>query len=394
MTRVLVCHVRYREPGGEDAVFETETGILRDAGVEVDTVELRSTDLMSLSPAALVKIGLSYPDHSVGRGIVRDAVRVHRPDVVHFHNLYPQLGPGAIDEADRLGCATLQTLHNYRLSCLAGTHLLRSQFCDLCSPERLSAGVHRGCYRGSRVLSQLAGSASSRQWRAFLDRGRPLVWLAVSDFQKAHYVRLGAPAERIVVKPNSVAAGSPLPRSHRSGVFCGGRLSREKGILPLMLAWPDDAPLLTVAGSGPLEREAEAATKANVRFIGRLGPDAMREQLRSALAVAMPSIGPETLGLVALEAFSEGTPVVAFGRWSLGTVVEELSSRCIVGYGDFPELIQRTLELCAGPLWNDLSARCITLWERKYSHPVNRDALLSAYDTAMDLKSHERQAQL
>lgn len=394
MNRVLVCHVRYREPGGEDAVFETETGMLRDAGVEVGTVDLRSSDVMSLSPVSLVKIGLSYPDHSVGRGTIRDAVRIHRPDVVHFHNLYPQLGSGAIDEASRLGCATVQTLHNYRLSCLAGTHLLRSQYCDLCSPARLSAGVRRGCYRGSRVLSQLARSASSRQWRAFLDHGRPLLWLALTDFQKAHYVRLGAPAERIVVKPNSVASGSPRPRSQRTGVFCGGRLTREKGILPLMLAWPDEAPLLTVAGSGPLEREAKAAAKANVRFVGRLGPDGMKEQLRSAMAVAMPSIWPETLGLVVLEAFSEGTPVVAFGRWSLGTVVEELSPRCIVGFGDFPGLVKRTLELCDDPLWDDLSARCITLWERKYSHPVNRDALLRAYEVAIDLKRHERQERL
>ena len=34
LMRVLVCHVRYGQPGGEDAVFRTEVGLLREAGVK------------------------------------------------------------------------------------------------------------------------------------------------------------------------------------------------------------------------------------------------------------------------------------------------------------------------------------------------------------------------
>ena len=52
-------------------------------------------------------IAMTYPDHGWGRGLIRAAITKHQPEVVHFHNIYPQLGPGAIVEADRLGCATL-----------------------------------------------------------------------------------------------------------------------------------------------------------------------------------------------------------------------------------------------------------------------------------------------
>ena len=201
------------------------------------------------------------------------------------------------------------------------------------------------------------------------------------------YVGLGAPAERIVVKANSVDAGEPMGREGRSGVFCGGRLSPEKGIVPLMRAWPDDAPVLTVAGDGPMQDEARATVKHNVRFLGRLEQQSMRAALRKALVVAVPSVWPEpSLPLLALEAFAEGTPVVAFAGWSLGSVVRKLSPQCVVTFRDFSGLAQRALELTTAANWQTLSERCVDLWRSNYSPAVNREALLNAYAAALALK--------
>jgi hypothetical protein len=91
--RVLVCHVRYRQAGGEDAVFDNEVDILRDAGVEVESLGLSSDDLGGLTRRARAEIVVRYPDHAWGRATIRRAIEQHRPDVVHFHNLYPLLGP-------------------------------------------------------------------------------------------------------------------------------------------------------------------------------------------------------------------------------------------------------------------------------------------------------------
>jgi glycosyltransferase involved in cell wall biosynthesis len=384
--RVLACHVRYRQAGGEDAVFVSETAVLRAAGLDVATLDLSSSRLRELSAVDLARVGLFYSSNPLGRAAIRTAVREHRPDVVHFHNLYPLLGPGAVDEAHRLGCATVQTLHNTRVACLTGTNILRSQVCQLCEPAHFFNGVRRRCYRGSLLQSLLASRASTRQWRDFVERGRPDLWLALTPFMKEHLVRLGAPAERIVVKPNSVAAGSPIRRSLRAGVFCAGRLAPEKGHVQLMRAWPADAPELTVAGDGPLEKEAAAAARANVRYVGRLGQEEMRRRLRSALVVAIPSVWFEPITLVALEAFSEGTPVVAFRGWSLGSVVEDLSPGLVVPFADYAGLAARAVATCEGSGWDHASERCLRLWRQKYSHEVNGDNLVRAYDTALSLR--------
>ena len=384
--RVLICHVHYRFAGGEDAVFGTEIGILREAGVHVDTLELRSADLGSIPLSRRVGMAFGYRDHSWGRETIAAAIDRTRPDVAHFHNIYPQLGPGAISEAHRRGCATVQTLHNYRLSCLAGTHLRDGAICELCTPGRYGPGLRYGCYRGSRLQSFLVRRATAQQWKAFVHEGKPLYWLALTEFMRDYFVSQGAPLERVVLKANSVAAGRPAAQAARAGVFCGGRLSPEKGIVPLMQAWPDDAPMLTVAGTGPLEEAVRASTKANVRYVGVLDHEDMLTAVRTALVVAMPSVWPEPLPLVALEAFAEGTPVVAFEGWSLGSVVQALSRDCVVPFHDFAGLARRVVDLMDAPFWPQLSRRCLELWQSSYSPPVNRDALLSVYQAAQSMR--------
>ena len=330
-----------------------------------------------------LRMALGYSDHAWGRHTIAAAIERYRPDVVHFHNIYPQLGPGAISEAHRHGCATVQTLHNYRLSCLAGTHLRNDKICELCTPGHYLNGVRYACYRGSRLQSAVVQSAAARQWKAFVADATPMYLLALTTFVRERFIACGAPAERVILKANSVAAGRPAPFESRAGVFCCGRLTPEKGILALMRAWPDTAPTLTVAGAGPLEREVRASTKANVLYLGSLAHEEVLSALRHALVVAMPSVWPEALSLVALEAFAQGTPVVAFAGLSLGSVVQELSRDCVVRFHDFPCLVQRAIELTNAPFWPQLSRRCVELWRTTYSPDVNRDALLSTYEAAI-----------
>jgi len=218
------------------------------------------------------------------------------------------------------------------------------------------------------------------------------MWLALTTFMREQFIKFGAPADRIVVKANSVQRGEPDARP-REGVFWGGRLSPEKGILQLMRAWPADGPVLTVAGGGPLEPQVHELVRGNVRYLGHLPLRDMRRALRSAAVVAMPSISPEPLPLVALEAFAEGTPVVSFEGWSLGAVVSELSPRCVLPLHDFAGLAHRAAEISEAPDWDDLNASAAQLWERRYSHPVNVASLRSIYRAAIAVKRGEMLAQ-
>ena len=65
--------------------------------------------------------------------------------------------------------------------------------------------------------------------------------------------------------------------------------------------------------TGRTKRELRrlAAGAPRVRFLGRVEPDRVRRLLREARALVVPSAGFEVFPLVLLEAFREGTPVIA-----------------------------------------------------------------------------------
>jgi len=109
-----------------------------------------------------------------------------------------------------------------------------------------------------------------------------------------------------------------------SGVVClfVGRLSREKGLMDLMIAWNESRPanaVLLIAGpdmvghswnEGPAAREfvERHDLGASVRFLGSIADVA--PLLRAADVLVQPSHF-EALGLSAVEALASGVPVVA-----------------------------------------------------------------------------------
>ena len=113
----------------------------------------------------------------------------------------------------------------------------------------------------------------------------------------------------------------PAPRPRTGRVLFVGRLQRLKGWPELLDALPkaatilDRALKLVVAGDGP-DRDA-FETEARRRgipteFLGWVGAERRDAEMRNADVLVLPSVVPETFGLVGVEAGSFGLPGVAF----------------------------------------------------------------------------------
>jgi glycosyltransferase involved in cell wall biosynthesis len=160
-------------------------------------------------------------------------------------------------------------------------------------------------------------------------------------------VELGVPGPRIEVRALAVDPADFSPEHRRAVgelglelpagrpvVLSVGRLSREKN-LPMVLAAFEAAfggagdqprPLLVVAGDGPererLERLAgDGVRSGDIRFVGTQDADSLRRLYASASAFVFAS-ELDTLGLVAMEAMSSGTPVLLPRGASLAGLVE------------------------------------------------------------------------
>jgi len=381
--RVLVVHNRYRSdmPSGENRVVDDEVDMLREAGVEVQTFLRDSDDIAEMPPVRKLLLGAS-PIHS--RGAAKDFEdHLHRftPDVVHVHNVFPLISPTVVRVAKAHGIPVVQTVHNYRHNCPAGTHLRNGAICEDCTGKRMPwPSVVHGCYRESRLQSaSMAGAAwVHRPTWIQVDR-----FFAVSSLVAEKLTAVGAPADRIVVKPNAVD-GPESVTEPGSGVLFAGRLGDEKGIRQLLAAWPsvvgEVCSDLTIVGDGPLRRVVETAASElpTVRYLGSQTPTMVASLLEECGVVCVPSICFEGLPTNALEAFAHGRPVVTT---SLGALAAESFRSAVWTCEPEPKSLARSL---AAALTDPKEIRRRgeagrVLWEDRFTRQRVSDRLIAEY---------------
>src|SRR3954453_22081203 len=122
--RVLAAHNRYRSaaPSGENRVVDEEIHHLRGAGIDVVPMieESDRLDAAGFRQMADAAVGPVYSFAGMRRfdGLVRQT----KPDLVHLHNVFPLISPQIIRKAKEYGLAVVQTVHNYRHTCVKGVH--------------------------------------------------------------------------------------------------------------------------------------------------------------------------------------------------------------------------------------------------------------------------------
>jgi glycosyltransferase involved in cell wall biosynthesis len=230
-----------------------------------------------------------------------------------------------VREAHRFGVPVVQTVHNHRHSCVRGSYFRDGHPCHECQQKRLPwpAVVH-GCYRDSRLQSAAMVTAltAHRGDQAAVDRYIALSEPIAESLSASGWVEPG----RIVVRPNSVPDPGPTDPPG-SGLLFVGRLTREKGVHLLLDAWRRTTKgftTLTFVGDGPAREAVETAAEqmgSGVLYAGRMDPAGVSTALRACAALVIPSIAPEALPLVVLEAFAHGRPVLATNSGGLTSVV-------------------------------------------------------------------------
>ena len=143
--RVVIAHNRYRSVGGEEHHVDLLVEWLLEAGLEVRRFEVASPTEASIGER--LKVGATLTYRPAGARLMRGILAREKPDIVHFHNVFPLLTPAAMHEAHRYGAAVVLTVHNYRFACPSGT-LLRN------------GRVHEDCIEGSSLLCGLRNSRS------------------------------------------------------------------------------------------------------------------------------------------------------------------------------------------------------------------------------------------
>ena len=179
--------------------------------------------------------------------------------------------------------------------------------------------------------------------------------LVCSAFMKGELLRNGVPSDRVRVLPVFVdvpAVPEPYPEASQRVLFVG-RLNREKGIEHLLRALARTAGpwTATVVGEGEIAQAralaAELRIAERVEFRGFRSFEEVRELYRDAALVAMPSVWPEPLGMVGLEAMAHARPVVAYAAGGIGDWLVDGETGHLVPRGDHEGLSRAIAALLA-----------------------------------------------
>ena len=321
---IAVVHNHYQQPGGEDQVFSAEATLLEERGHVVTRYTAHNDAVTDMSRLALASSTVWNAEQYSKLRSLFDRVRPH---VVHVHNTLPIVSPAVYYAARAAGAAVVQTLHNYRLVCPSGLLFRDGAPCESCVGKTLPwPSVVHACYRGSRaatgaVAASLVFHRAKGTYRHVVDR-----YIALTEFAKSRFVAGGLPEHLIVVKPNFLAP-DPGPGDGAGGyALFVGRLSVEKGLDVLLDAWrraPGRMPL-RIIGDGPLATEVtrRSADIESVKLLGRLPAAAVRQQMKSAAAVVVPSVWYEGFPMTIVESFAVGTPVLASELGALTEIVD------------------------------------------------------------------------
>lgn len=384
---VLVVHDRYRRPGGEDTVVAAEIELLRSLGVPVasmiydnrDESQMRS---MMRRPDRLVFNQRSYDE-------VQRLVHKHQATIVHCHNLYPLVSTSVYAAAQVCAVPIVQTVHNYRMGCLNGVHLLNGVICERCRPGHHLSGILHRCYRDSFLQS--AGFGLAQTVNSWYGRWQqPTLYVAPSAFVQTKLVEWGISPQKVVIKPHFVGHDPGTRASPGSYAVFIGRLSAEKGLDRLLDVWDRGRLPLVVAGDGPLrdhlEQRVEREGRTNVRFIGfqnRAGIDAL---LQEAQFLVVPSHWYEVFGMVLIEAYAHGVPVVAGRIGGLPDVVRDGATGLLFTYNDSNDLRCKLDQMEHDHDGRAKMSRTARMdYETLYSRTIAGPRLLTVYQQARSL---------
>jgi glycosyltransferase involved in cell wall biosynthesis len=241
-------------------------------------------------------------------------------DVVNFHNLSLIGGPGLLSyggDALRVVMA-----HEHWLVC--PMHVLWRHKRERC--------VGRECLR---CTLRHGRPPQLHRYSGYMERQLEKVdtFIAMSEFSREKHKEFGfrhpmevlsyflpdpeEPADPATGEASASLEAPPeeeSPHGERPYFLFVGRLEKIKGlddVIPLFREY--EGADLVIAGDGEFASELKAQAEGldRVRFLGRVPLEELGRYYRHAQALIVPSVCFETFGIILIEAFRNGTPVIA-----------------------------------------------------------------------------------
>jgi len=279
-----------------------------------------------------------FPDPEAMLALRRVIMR-ERPDIVHAHNwlLHSFLPLKAWS-----GAKLVVTLHDYSLVCAKKSMVYHRATCA--GPELRKciscAGRHYGNLKG--LTTVLSNWAMGTIERSAVDM---FITVSLATAVGNHLIRDRLPFQVIPNFLPDLDAGTAEDWAEYVGqlpdqefMLFVGDLGRFKGVPVLLQAYEKltNAPPLVLIGRETAD--TPSTFPANVTVLRSWPHGAVQEAWRRCGIALLPSVGPETFGIVMLEAMAAGRPAIASRIGGLPDIIADGETGLLVPPGDVEAL--------------------------------------------------------
>lgn len=388
--KILLVHNRYQSPGGEDEVYRQERQLLAENGHEIVEYTRDNHEIEEYSRVKRLSLSLRTTWAWDSHRDLRTLVAKKNPDLAHFHNTFPLISPAAYYVCSAANVAVVQTLHNPRLLCPAATLFRRGMVCEECVGWRFAfPAVRHGCYQHSRTRSAVVASMTSVHDCLGTWKQKVNTYVATTEFYREKFSAAGIPSDKIAVKPHFIDTDPGCTEQKGEYALFVGRLAPEKGVPTLLAAWRQvKAVPLYIRGEGPL---SDAVSLEKARKVGcttlvpRMSRPELFKLMKGAAFLVWPSEGHyETFGLVAIEAFACGIPVIASRCGVMQEIVHEGLTGLHFISGDAGDLAKKVQWAWAHPNeMREMGRNARAEYLAKYTSQRNYELLLQIYQRVL-----------
>jgi glycosyltransferase involved in cell wall biosynthesis len=348
--RIVLVHNAYGKFSGEEAAVENLKVLLRCHGHQILPFERNSAAINHLA-GGKIRAFFSGIYNPFSRRAFARFLKVHKPDLVHVHNLLPLISPAILPECRRQNIPVVMTVHNFRLVCPNGLLFSRKQLCHQCLGGKEYYCVWNNCQ--DDYLKSIGYALRTFIARTFkLYKNHVDSYICLSDFQKRILVEERFSANRITVLPNPIFSKNDTVQvisGNGAYVAYAGRISPEKDIYNFIEAarlLPD----IPFKAAGDYEQATDlvARAPANVKFVGHLRGKALFGFYRDCRFFFFSSRCYEGFPMVLVEAMQHGKPIVCSNLGGLPEIVENGKNGLLCQPGNARDMSKKIRKL-----WDD-----------------------------------------
>ena len=386
MRILLVNKFHYLKGGSEKYYFEL-ANLLREKGHQIAFFSMRNeknvetgekeyfVNEIDLNTGSKLKaLDVIYSKENKKK--MTEALEDFKPDIVHVNNFQRQLSESIIEAVNERKIPVIYTAHDVQAICPAITMLdSNKEICELCKNGKYLNCIKKKCIKDSGLKSIL-GAIEGQYYRIKKVYNKKIAYIITpSEFYRQKLIEDGIKENKIEAIHNYIDVNQyNLQTDDQGYALYIGNLKNEK---------------LYIAGDGPERERIENIIKdghleKNILLLGYLKQDQVKEYLRKARFVVVPSIWYENCPYSILETQAIGKPVIGANIAGIPELVQDKVNGLTYQYDDIKELEEKMKILFENRLLAEeygKKAREIAI--KEYSKDAYYNQIIKIYEKAV-----------